>query len=306
MTQIELMTWLILSLEVSAGLAVVLIVLGLWTWRRQRALAGTGDRLVGQMERAQKQRGGEISQLLGERCPAEALDEAVKVCLERERALLVAVAESLRQRGDTNPSRLPSAVQALTEAAVEAGQRSVPPEDPNPEILEQNAELRETRDALANELAANLEAKEELAQELADTREAFDVLDQEYRAAFERQAADKGAAQGAGPAREAVAAAPLQAVTVTPAPEPGDTPPPPEGATDDEPETSELAPPDVDLDALAAQLEALGDEDFATLEQPTAAIAAEFPGDALPDGELIRIDEEDYDEAAAVPRVAMR
>ncbi|HAZ61252.1 MAG TPA: hypothetical protein DCY89_06755, partial [Gammaproteobacteria bacterium] len=292
----------ILSLEVSAGLIVALIVLGLWTWRRQRALAGTVDRLVGQMERAQKQRGGEISQLLGDRCPAEALDEAVKVCLERERALLLAVAESLRQRGDTNPSRLPSAVQALTEAAVEAGQRSVPPEDPNPEILEQNVELRETRDALANELAANLEARQELVQELADTREAFDVLDQEYRAAFERQAADKGAAQGADPAREAAPTAPLRAVTATSSANQADARPALADGAENDAEADALAPPDVDLDALAAQLEALGDEGFAALDQPAGTIES----DAAPGGELIRIDEEDFDEAVAAPRMATR
>lgn len=327
MTHIELMTWLILSLEVSAGLLVALIALGVWTWRRHSRLSGTVDRLVGQIERAQKLRGGEIAGLLGERCPAEALEQAVQACLDRERALLMAVAESLRQRGDTDAGKVPSAVQALTEAAVGAGQRSVPPEDPNPALLEQNAELRESRDGLAGQLAQTREAQDSLATQLAETREAFDVLDQEYRAAFERQAQDTRLERPAVPPLREVPATQASASAEPPAvvtPMTRSSPPVallapnlPEAvavAMDESPSVpgadgplqaaaTDVAwpPPDMDLDGLVAELDALGD-----LEIATADTTADAAGALPPDVELIRIDEDEPGEPLAAPRAAAR
>jgi len=323
MTHIELMSWLILSLEVSAGLLMALIVLGTWSWRRHSRLAGTMDRLVGQIERAQKQRGGELTGLFGERCPAEVLEQAVQTCLDRERALLMAVAESLRQRGDADPGRLPSAMQALTQAAVEAGQRSVPPEDPNPEILEQNAELRESHTDLALRLAQTLETQEGLASALAETREAFDVLDQEYRAAFERQtqgpaagpavpgaavpgAAVPGAAAATAadlrgvvtpmlrPDARAADTAAREALQVQAATTPGVGPSGPVDPMDPGMGDAPWPPDDLDLDGLAADLESLGDSAFGASDV-----------EASGDGEIIRIDEEDdTDATGTAPRAA--
>jgi hypothetical protein len=298
MTYIELMTWLILAVELSAVLLVALVALAVWTWRANSRMAGTVDQIVGQMERAQKVRGSELVSLLGERCPSDALEQAVELCLQRERALLLAVAESLKHRGAMGPERVPSAVQALTAAAVEAGQASVPPEDPNPELMAENEELRS--------------AREELANELAGTREAFETLDEEYRRAFERQQQGTEESSAAAPS-PATRPSPPAAPAVPPEPA---TPEPAvavaaaeEALAEEALEEDALPPPDVDFDELAADLEALSDGAGPEPEEPEPLSAEGGDSASLEEeaaeAEVIRVDEE-ADELAeeSAPRVA--
>lgn len=192
MTNIEMMTWVILSLELSAGLMALVIGLVSWSWFRDRRMSGAVNTLIEQVDKHHRVRSQQITALLGAECPPDVLEHAVQVCLERERALLWAVADSIRSRGNSNAELVPSAVQALTEVAMESGRQSVPIPEPDTSLIEENGSLK---------------------NELASTRQELDALDQEYRAAFEKKQTEDAAAR----VPVAVAAAP---VAPPPAPEP--------------------------------------------------------------------------------------
>lgn len=182
MTDVEMMTWVILSLELSVVLFAIVVAQFVWGWFRGRQMRGTVAALMTQIEKQRSARTGQLTDLLGEDCPQEVLDHAVQSLLEREKALLKAITESIRSQNEADSRRVPAAVSALTETALVEGRNSVPPAEPDPELLEENADLR---------------------TELASARADLDALDAEYRAAFDKSEAAEPPPQAAKPTRPA-------------------------------------------------------------------------------------------------------